>query len=325
MPLKEEEYKKLEEVPTPEKEKFYTDILREYDTFASQKQKRVNLLKEVEKLNAPHGKNIGVIAFIATESGIHSTISPRDVPAMGSALMSIGHVDILRLILNSPGGDGVVAEKIVEMCRHYCKKLEVIIPNMAKSAATMIALGSDEVTMGYCSEIGPIDAQVPIIIDGVPRLISAQSFINARKELLGSFDESIRQNKDVRAILQQIATLNIPFIKQCEKYMSFGKDMVSKYLTKYMFKKYARNKENLVTKIKKVLTDLSSTDMFIVHGRMINAHTAKTSLGLNINSLGKDDNYWKKIWEYYFRADIGLGKTKASKMIESKNEMLIAV
>ena len=328
MEQKEGEYQKINTSPAPEKEKYYTDILREYDTFASQKEKRVKLLESIEKLNNPANKKVGVIGFIADESGIHSTIGPRDIPAIGNALMSIGHVDILRLILNSPGGDGVTAEKIVEMCRNYCKKFEVIIPNMAKSAATMIALGSDEVVMGYCSELGPIDAQVPIIIDGIPRFISAQSFINARKNLQKQFDDAAQQSKDTRAILQQIATLNIPFIEQCEKYMQFGRDMVGKYLAKYMFKSVAKDKPKLDAKISKVLEDLSSTETFIVHGRMINSHTAKTSLGLNVNSLGKDAPYWKHIWEYYVRADIGLGGIRgagrSSKMIETKNELLVA-
>jgi len=259
------QYKKIDNKPS-ERDKYYTDILQEYDTFASQKSKRISLLEEIGNCKTPKGKKIGVIAFIADESSIHSSISSRDLTAIGSALMSIGQVDILRFILNSPGGDGITAEKIVEMCRSYCKKFEVIIPNMAKSAATMIALGCDEIVMGYCSEIGPIDAQVPIIIDGIPRYISAQSFINAKKKLLNEFEEATKQGKDVRAILQQIATLNIPFIEQCEKYMQFGRDMVGKYLTKYMFKKFSKTKNILDPKIKKVLEDLSSTETFIVHG-----------------------------------------------------------
>jgi hypothetical protein len=65
----------------------------------------------------------------------------------------------------------------------------------------------------------------------------------------------------------------------------------------------------------------------MVHGRMINAQIAKGKLNLSVRSLGKDDKYWKTIWEYYVRADIGLGgrgASRAAKMIETKNEILIA-
>jgi ClpP class serine protease len=325
---KEDAYKKMESGSVSEKDKYYTDILQEYDVFKKQMQERRKLLDDIGKMSVPGNKKAGVVTFIADETGIHSAVSPRDIPAIGSALMAIGHVDILRLILNSPGGDGVTAEKIIEMCRSYCKKFEVIIPYMAKSAATLIALGSDEISMGYCSEIGPIDAQVPIVIDGIARFISAQSFINARINLLRDFDKATAENKDVRAILQQIASLNIPFIEQCAKYMDFSRDMAKKYLEKYMFKKDAKNKALLSSKIERVLQDLSSTEKFIVHGRMINAQVAKHDLGLNVKSLGKEDAYWKKIWEYYVRSDIGLGgrlgTPRASKMIETKTETLVA-
>ncbi len=323
-----DKYKKDNRMSIPEKDKYYTDILREYDTFTAQKNKRWDILKKLEKEDVSKGRKVGVIALVADESSMKASISHRDIPAIGSALSRIGEVDILRLILNSPGGDGVVAEKIVDMCRNYCKSLEIIIPNMAKSAATLMALSADKIVMGYCSEIGPIDAQVPIRIGGIPRYISAQSFINAKQKLHKEFDEAVKAKKDVRVALQQIASLNIPFIEQCEKYMGFSKDMVTKNLSNYMFKKYAEDKEKLKSKIAKVLEALLSTEKFMVHGRMINAYTAKNELDLNVVSLGKDSSYWKKIWEYYVRADIGLGgrrgEKRMAKMIEMKNELLLA-
>lgn len=324
----EEEYKKISEDSHFSKDKYYADILREYDIASSQREKRLDLLKEIEKTGSSATKRVGVISFIADETGLHSHISPRDIPAFGSALLCVGQVNTLRIILNSPGGDGNTAEKIVDMCRNYCKKMELIIPNMAKSAATIVALGSDEIIMGYCSEIGPIDAQVPIVIDGIPRFISAQSFINAKQSLIKEFEEASSQNKDTKAILQQIASLNIPFTEQCKKYMEFSRDIVKKFLEKYMFKKYKNNRSLLTQKIDEVLKHLSSTETFIVHGRMINGQMAKSKLGLNVKQLGKDDIYWKKIWEYYVRADIGLGGRmgvpRASKMIETKTETLLA-
>jgi ClpP class serine protease len=53
---------------------------------------------------------------------------------------------------------------MVDMCRTHLagtdQKLRVIVPNIAKSAATLFALGADEILMGYLSELGPIDPQV---------------------------------------------------------------------------------------------------------------------------------------------------------------------
>lgn len=45
------------------------------------------------------------------------------------------------LVCNSSGGQGMAAERIVNICRSYSNdRFEIIVPHMAKSAATMIAL-----------------------------------------------------------------------------------------------------------------------------------------------------------------------------------------
>ena len=188
-------------------------VLREHDLFSAQREKRIELLKRIEEREGQDGsgKRVGCLAFF---SAVAAGIDSGDIPVFGDALMSLGDVDKLNLIINSPGGDGTVAEKIIELCRAYCKEFRVVVPNRAKSAATVIALGADEIIMGYCSELGPIDAQVPIIVSGIPRYISAQSFIDARDKLEAKFKEIIQKKEDPRAVLQQIASLDAPFIDQ---------------------------------------------------------------------------------------------------------------
>jgi ClpP class serine protease len=65
------------------------------------------------------------------------------------------------LILDAPGGDGLAAERIIQICKSYSKgDFETIVPARAKSAATMICLGSDRIFLSPTSELGPIDPQV---------------------------------------------------------------------------------------------------------------------------------------------------------------------
>lgn len=74
--------------------------------------------------------------------------------------------DIL-LILYSFGGDIASAYLISKLCREFTKeKVIVAIPRLAKSAATLICCGADEIHMGSLSELGPIDPQ----INGLPAL-----------------------------------------------------------------------------------------------------------------------------------------------------------
>ena len=66
----------------------------------------------------------------------------------------------------SNGGSVEPAYLISKCCKEYSKKFIVAIPRKAKSAATLIALGADEIHMGQMSQLGPIDPQ----IGGLPAL-----------------------------------------------------------------------------------------------------------------------------------------------------------
>ena len=72
-------------------------------------------------------------------------------------LCSIGKTERIDLFLNSYGGAVDTPYKIVNLIREFCDNFSVIIPFVAKSAATMVAIGADEIVMGPISELGPID------------------------------------------------------------------------------------------------------------------------------------------------------------------------
>lgn len=67
--------------------------------------------------------------------------------------------DIL-LVLQSGGGKIEPAYLISKTCKRLCKdKFVVSVPRRAKSAATLLSLGANEIHMGLLSELGPIDPQ----------------------------------------------------------------------------------------------------------------------------------------------------------------------
>jgi hypothetical protein len=105
--------------------------------------------------------------------------------------------------------------------------------------------------------------------------------------------------------------------------MDFSRDVAAKYLNKYMFANMKNIKERKRA-IDKIITGLSSTAVFKVHGRMIDGHAAKTDLKLNVRLLGKDEPLWKDIWHYYIRADVLLAQSHPlAKLIETKDEFLM--
>ena len=79
------------------------------------------------------------------------------IPIISKQLQAIGKKENIDLFLYSSGGDTMVPWRLVSMMREYCDKFSVLVPYKAHSAATMIALGADEVVMSDLSELSPID------------------------------------------------------------------------------------------------------------------------------------------------------------------------
>lgn len=298
-------------------------LLRETDLLATQRRERVKLLKRLEDREAKRistkakRKTVAAVGFFCSD---RDAIDADDVPALGDALTSVGDVDQIDLILNGPGGDGMVAEKMIELCRGFCKTFRVLVPNRAKSAATIIALGADKIVMGHASELGPIDAQVLVVSAGMPRYISAQSFIDARDSLESRLQEVLKAGDDPRGILQQLATLDPPLIDHCEKLMDFSRDIARTNLERYMFRGLGQNKRD--ASVAKILDRLSAVKVYKVHGRMIDGRTAKTDLGLDVLLLAKDSEEWKDLWNYYLRSDFIMRMQNAVKLVECRNEAL---
>ena len=93
--------------------------------------------------------------------------------------------DIL-LFLRSKGGETESAYLISKLCNRFKKdRFIVSIPAEAKSAATLLSFGADEIHMGPMSELGPIDIQV----DGLP-LLSVSSTLNKIASIVHDYPKS---------------------------------------------------------------------------------------------------------------------------------------
>lgn len=62
--------------------------------------------------------------------------------------------------LESPGGDIHSAYKLILDLRSRCNRLYAVVPDYAKSAATLMALGMDCIFMSAAAELGPLDVQL---------------------------------------------------------------------------------------------------------------------------------------------------------------------
>ena len=87
----------------------------------------------------------------------------------------------IALVINSSGGDARSAYKIATLIRRKCGSFVAVIPEYAKSAATLLALGASEIILGYDAELGPLDAQ--LVDDEREQITSALDEVQALDRL----------------------------------------------------------------------------------------------------------------------------------------------
>ncbi len=85
-------------------------------------------------------------------------ITIEDAQALRRVLAGKPRSGTLHLCLTSQGGQGQAALPIVRELRQHCDRLVVQVPVRASSAATMVALGADEIRLGTCAYLTPVDA-----------------------------------------------------------------------------------------------------------------------------------------------------------------------
>lgn len=87
------------------------------------------------------------------------TIFSESVTYLEEVLRDVDRTQPLHLLLASPGGDGEVAVRLVRALQARCSELLIIVPDMAKSAGTIMCLGANRILMSPSSDLGPIDPQ----------------------------------------------------------------------------------------------------------------------------------------------------------------------
>src|SRR5687767_1087206 len=88
----------------------------------------------------------------------------RDKCALGTHQITTGELlieipkgaDNLDILIVSNGGDPMVPLRIIGMVRERYKKIAALLPYAAYSAATLLALGADEIVMHPFSNLGPV-------------------------------------------------------------------------------------------------------------------------------------------------------------------------
>ena len=117
---------------------------------------RKNLYQEIEKIR----KNPLIVYITNTTGGnIAADVVPYFLEQIQLIDKKYKNVDLL---IVSNGGDVPTAWRIITLLRESFEKVNILLPYVAYSAATLMALGADDIIMHPFSNLGPVDPQITI-------------------------------------------------------------------------------------------------------------------------------------------------------------------
>ena len=269
-----------------------------FDVIMGSRSRRRRLIRQIE---AATGR--ALLCYVSE----HRPIEDADTYQLHRLIETIEAGKPLTLLLNSPGGLIDPAEKMVHLLREASPSspgaLEVVIPAIGKSAATLMALGADRIVMSDFSELGPIDPQIPLP-DGP--FVSVLAYLLAYEEAEKRCEEHPGNPAFADAFAKFPPVLIAAMRQAASRARTCAENLLKRLGTNY-------------TAVAAALMDIQR---FPSHGQMIDWRTAQ-SIGLHqVEYLDRQSDLWKMYWRLYQRLAAVSGSNR--RVFESARQTIIA-
>jgi hypothetical protein len=243
-------------------------------------------------------------------------IDDNDCDMLQSILQHIDTTKGIALLINSPGGDGLAAERIVNTCRAYSGTGDywAIVPGKAKSAGTLIAMGASKIMMPMSAELGPVDPQIFLAENGRQRTFSAHGLVSGYDRI---FAEAVASSGRLEPYLQQLSFYDDRDVNIYRGLITLSEHISVKVLSSGMMA--GKTDDEIKKAIEIFLNPVAGTHS---HGRPIYANEA-SSCGIKVETLDVNSVLWRKLYELYARTEMFVS-IQASKAIESREESFYA-
>ena len=269
--------------------------------------------KYLSLLSAHTNRNVILYASAFTQkSGAPElqSVTEEDVQGMMEVSHGLDKEKPVDLIIHSPGGSPEAAEGIVEYLHAQFPEVRVVIPQIAMSAATMIACSGSSIVMGKHSNLGPVDPQLIINSPSGPTSNPAKAIIDQFYKALNEVNEP---DKQAWAIL--LNQYGPSIITQCENYIKMSEALVRDWLNRFMFKNESAQTKN--STINSIASFLANHDNFKSHGRHISREKAE-NIGLRIEHLEDDAVFQDLLLSVFHATTHTFSSTPAMKIIENQ-------
>ncbi|MFQ5976906.1 MAG: hypothetical protein ACE5OZ_02095 [Candidatus Heimdallarchaeota archaeon] len=198
----------------------------------------------------------------------------------------IKHIDLFIL---SPGGFSDPAFKIARICQEYTEdngEFSVLVPHYAKSAATILALGADEIVMGPASELGPIDPQIRIPDrSGRTRPVP----LLALRDALRFIKDEIKEDPSLASMYwPQMESVDIMSLGNYNREIESARQYAMELLKARMFKNNESMADTAANKL---------VECYMDHGYVIDRKEARDNLHLKIVDATPEE--WNAMWQLH--------------------------
>lgn len=225
------------------------------------------------------------------------SINDKDINAFMEAVYKLDKSKGVDLILHTPGGEIAATEKIINYLHSIFKgNIRAIVPQMAMSAGSLVAVSCKEIMMGKQSCLGPFDPQ----IGGIACQSVLKEFEKAK--------EDIKNNPHALGLWQVIfSKYNPTFLVTCEQAIELSDDLADDILSKTISDKGKR---------KEILKAFNNNDTTKVHSRHISKERCK-EVGLTIIDMENDQHLQDMILSLHHCYMIYLEQTVVTKIVEN--------
>lgn len=258
------------------------------------------------------GRNVILYASKWTQGETASpeavSINEEDLQGLMEVVHGL-HGDELDLIIHSPGGSPVAAEAMVSYLRSKFTHIRVVVPQLAMSAATMLACAADRIVLGKHSFLGPTDPQIVLQTSLGARMVPANAILN-------QFGRAVRECQDPKKLgawLPMLPQYGPDLLEVCRNVCRLSEELVEGWLTQYMFRADRRRK----SKAKAIARWLSAHQQHKLHGR----HLSRPQLeekGLVIERLENDQTAQDLFLSVFHATTHTFSVTPAVKIIENQ-------
>ncbi len=242
-----------------------------------------------ERLGSP---SMALAAYVA------NTMNPA---AANNAQMNLSHEKLLfdaladarrdsenlGLIVNTLGGAGDFPTRVARYVREGLKAsgFVVIVPQLAKSAGTLLTFAADRVVAGPSTQFGPIDPQLPRVTNAGQTWVSARAVKESYEKLLSPTIKSLPPSAQIGVA----TSIDWLLYQQALDSIQYTKDFVMN----------VKAKIHTGLRETEVIRELIETPLS--HGTDVSP-ARLAQFGLPVLELPPADNLWTKIDEYHSRA-----------------------